>query len=111
MRTEPDPREARLPTWARGILTRLRADLLHAEELAETAERAAELAQTRHDANVAPVKYDGPDGVSYGLPGVSVVRINDIMIELTDGGILLDTLGRLVIEPTSATTIRIRSVR
>lgn len=107
---ERDDREERLPQWARDRFAEYRMALRSLTATVETAERAAQLARERTKPADVAVTYDGPDGESYGLPGVHVVRVGDIEVELTGRGVTLDATRRLIIEPISQNSARVRSV-
>lgn len=106
---EPTAREERLSQWARDLLRNLRAEVRAATDRAKTAEQAAEQARRLSRVDAA-ITYDAPDGQTYGLPNVSIVQIGEVEAELTSNGVLLCTIGRLVVEPVSRNSIRIRSV-
>lgn len=108
--TAPDPREARLPQWARNLLSSLRTELRAAEDLAQTAALAATVARERSTPAGCQIIYDGPDGEPYGLPGVSTVSTGDIEITVAEQGVIVTVVGKLTVEPLWANSIQIRSV-
>lgn len=108
--TAPDPREARLPQWARNLLSSLRSEVRVAESVAETATQAAKLAQGYSEPTSSAIIFDGPDGESYGLPGVSTVSTGDVEITVAEQGVIVTVVGKLTVEPLWANSIQIRSV-
>lgn len=106
-----DEREAKLPAWARSALAQARTEAKAAERLADVAQRAAALARRAFPAADCPVSYDGPDGETYGLPGVDTVNFGDVSITVSGNGLTVETPQCLVVLPVGANMVRIRSVR
>jgi hypothetical protein len=109
-RFDPDPREEKLQQWVRARLNELRRALATAEQIADNAEKAAELARQGSHATGAVVSYPGPDGMAYGLPDVTLVYVGEFEVEVdVDGALTVDSPKRISVEPTSGNSIRVRT--
>jgi hypothetical protein len=104
--TEPDPREARLPVWARDLLNDLRTEVAGLNDELATAQKAAEAARLRTSPEDSLITVDGPDGEPIGLPGTTVRYCfpegRDLSIERVD-----EESAAVVVDVTGPFTIRL----
>jgi hypothetical protein len=106
-------REARLPQWTQTLLQELRNALAHAEQDAETARAAAEAARSKTAPADAEVTFSGPDGEAIGVPGGDTeisFKSRFLTVTLIDGGIAVEALNQIGLEPKSAYEVYIENV-
>lgn len=109
--TEPDPREQKLPAWARQLISGLRGELALTLSERDAAREEATAAAGRMSAEDAPVKARVGE-TTIGLPANTLVDFGDISVSLgTRGGVDIETIGRsLAVFPEHDAMVRIRKV-
>jgi hypothetical protein len=105
-----DPREVKLPTWARYHLAALRRELSMAVSRVTVAETTAEQARLATNPDTARIKFTGEDGDEIGLPDGAVVTMGSFQLELASwgDGLLVDGSEPVAVDPIASNVIRVR---